>query len=48
MNKNTTTEQFACLVNRRDFIKLSGGAVVLLANGTLKRNVFAARQSRKE
>jgi len=46
MNKNTTEEQSACLVNRRDFIKLSGSAVALLANGTLKRNVFAARQSR--
>jgi len=45
MNKNT--EQPACFVNRRDFIKLSGGAVALLANGTLKRNVFAARQSRR-
>ena len=48
MNKNTTTEQSACLVNRRDFIKLGGGAVALLANGTLTSNVFAARQSRKE
>ncbi len=47
MNKNTTTEQSSCLVNRRDFIKLSGSAVALLANGTLKRNVFAARQSRR-
>lgn len=48
MNKNTTTEQSARLVNRRGFIKLSGGAVALLANGTLTSNVFAARQSRKE
>ncbi len=48
MNKNTTTEQPACLVNRRDFIKLSGGAVALLANGTSTKNIFAARQSRKE
>ena len=48
MNKNTTTEQSACLVNRRDFMKLSGSAVALLANGTLTRNVFAARQSRRQ
>ncbi len=48
MNKNTTTEQSACLVNRRDFIKLSGSAVALLANSTSTKNIFAARQSRKE
>jgi len=48
MNKNTTTEQSTCLINRRDFIKLSGGTVALLANGTLKRNVFAARQNRRQ
>ncbi|MFB0554852.1 MAG: sulfatase [Phycisphaerae bacterium] len=48
MNKNTTEKQSSCLVNRRDFIKLSGSAVALLANGTLKRNVFAARQSRRQ
>ncbi len=47
MNKNTTEEQSSCLVNRRDFIKLSGSAVALLANGNLKRNVFAAWQSRR-
>jgi len=47
MNKNTTAEQSACFVNRRDFMKLSGGAVALLANGTLTKNVFAARQSRR-
>jgi arylsulfatase A-like enzyme len=47
MNKNTTTEQSSCLVNRRDFIKLSGSAVALLANGTLTSDVFAARQSRR-
>jgi arylsulfatase A-like enzyme len=47
MNKNTSTEQSTCLVNRRDFIKLSGSAVALLANGTLTSNVFAGRQSRK-
>jgi len=46
MNKNTTAQQSPCLVNRRDFMKLSGGTVALLANGTLKRNAFAARQSR--
>jgi len=48
MNKNTTTEQSTCLINRRDFIKLSGGTVALLANSTLKRNVFAARQNRRQ
>jgi choline-sulfatase len=48
MNKNTTTEQSTCLINRRDFIKLSGGTVALLANGTLKTNVFAARQNRRQ
>ncbi len=47
MNKNTTTEQSACLVNRRDFIKLSGSAVALLANSTSTKNVYAARQSRR-
>ncbi len=46
MNKNTTTEQSACLVNRRDFMKLSGSAVALLANSTLTSNVFAGQQSR--
>jgi len=47
MKKNTTTEQSACLVNRRDFIKLSGSAVALLANGTLTKNVYATRQSNR-
>ena len=47
MNKNTTTEQSACLVNRRDFIKLSGSAVALLANDVLTGSVFARRQSRR-
>jgi len=47
MNKNTTTEQSARLVNRRDFIKLSGGAVALLANDVFTESVFAGRQSSK-
>ena len=47
MDKKTSTEQHACLVNRRDFIKLSSSAVALLANGTLTKNVLAAPQSRK-
>jgi hypothetical protein len=28
MDKNTAKEQYACRVNRRDFIKLSGSAMV--------------------
>jgi len=47
MNKRTAEEQSGCLVNRRDFIKLSSGAVALLANGASTRNVFAGRQGRK-
>ena len=47
MKKNTTIKQSACLVNRRDFIKLSGSAAALLANAACKRNAFAARQSRR-
>ncbi|MBA7609241.1 Delta 4,5-hexuronate-2-O-sulfatase [subsurface metagenome] len=47
MNKNTTIERSTRFVNRRDFIKLSGSAVALLAEGTLSRNVLAARRSRR-
>ena len=47
MNKHAAEEQSGCLVNRRDFIKLSSGAAALLANSVLTRNVFAGRQSRK-
>ncbi|MHC4173054.1 MAG: sulfatase family protein [Planctomycetota bacterium] len=47
MNKNTTIEQSSRFVNRRDFIKLSCSAVALLAEGTLNRNVLAARRNRK-
>ncbi len=47
MNKNSTAKQSGCLVSRRDFVKLGGGAVALLANGTLTKNVFAARQNSK-
>lgn len=47
MNKNSTTKQSGCLVNRRDFIKLGGGAAALLANGTLTRNIFAGRRSNR-
>ena len=46
MNKKTSTEQPVCLVNRRDFIKLSGSAVALFANGTLTKNVHAIRRNR--
>ena len=48
MNKIIKTEQSTCLVNRRDFIKLSGSAVTLLANGTLTKNIHAARQSSRQ
>ncbi len=48
MNKNTTIEQSTRFVNRRDFIKLSGSAVALLAEGTLSRNVLAVRRRRKQ
>ncbi len=47
MKKNTKTELSANIVNRRDFIKLSGSAVALLANGTLTKNVQAARRNRR-
>jgi len=48
MKKNIKTEQSNCLVNRRNFIKLSGSAVALLANGTLTKTVNAARQSSRQ
>jgi choline-sulfatase len=48
MNKKNKIEQSAYIVNRRNFIKLSGSAVALLANGTLTKNVYAARQSSKQ
>lgn len=47
MNKHTVEEQSGCLINRRDFIKLSSGAVALLANAASTRNVFAGRQGPK-
>jgi len=47
MSKNTIAKQSGRLINRRDFVKLSSGAVALLANGTLARSVFAGRRSRK-
>lgn len=47
MNKSTRAKRSSYLVSRRDFIKLSGSAVALLAEGTLSRNVLAARRSRK-
>ncbi len=47
MKKHTVEEQSGCLMNRRDFIKLSSGAAVLLANTASTRNVFAGRQGRK-
>ena len=47
MNKDTTRKLSDHLVNRRDFVKLGGGAAALLANGTLSQNVFAGRRGRK-
>ncbi|MHC4324100.1 MAG: sulfatase family protein [Planctomycetota bacterium] len=43
-----TTERLSDhLVNRRDFVKLSGGAVALLANGALRGNALAGLGGRK-
>ena len=47
MNKHTVNKQPVCLVNRREFIKLSSSAVALLANAASTRNVLAGRQSPK-
>ena len=47
MNKDATKKISDHLVNRRDFVKLGGGAAALLANGTLSQNVFAGRRGRK-
>ena len=47
MNEHTAEKQSGCLMNRRDFIKLSSGAVALLADAASTRNVFAGRQGRK-
>ena len=47
MKKDIKTEQSDCIVNRRDFIKLSGSAVALLAADTLTKNANAAPQSHK-
>ena len=47
MNKRTVKDRPGCLVNRRDFIKLSSGAVALLTNAASTRNVLARRDSRK-
>ena len=43
MNEHTAEKQSGCLINRRDFIKLSSSAVALLADGA----VHAGRRSRK-
>jgi len=47
MNKDATKKISDHLVNRRDFVKLGGSAVALLADGTLSQNVFAGRRGRK-
>jgi arylsulfatase A-like enzyme len=47
MSKRNVEKQPGCLVNRREFIKLSSGAVTLLTNAASTRNVFAGRQGRK-
>ena len=43
MNEHTAKKQSGSLMNRRDFIKLSGGAVALLADAA----VYAGRRDRK-
>ncbi|MHC4439933.1 MAG: sulfatase family protein, partial [Planctomycetota bacterium] len=43
MNEYKAEKQSGCLINRRDFIKLSSGAVALLADGA----VYAGRRDRK-
>jgi choline-sulfatase len=47
MNEHTAEKQSGSLINRRDFIKLSSGAVALLADAASTRNVFAGHQGRK-
>ena len=47
MNRDTTKWLSDRPVNRREFVKLGGGAAALLAGGTLANNVFAGRRSRK-
>ncbi len=47
MNNNSIIEQSKRLVNRRDFMKLGGSAVALLASGAVSTETRAARQSSK-
>ena len=47
MDKNTKERRSSRGINRREFVKLVGGAAALLAGGTLASNVFAGRRSRK-
>ena len=47
MSRETTERLSDHLVSRRDFVKLSSGAVALLANSGLTENVLAGRQGRK-
>ncbi|GAI82937.1 unnamed protein product, partial [marine sediment metagenome] len=46
MNSNSTIKQSKQLVNRRDFIKLGGSAVALLATGAAGRKTVAAPPSK--
>ena len=47
MNKSSRVKESEYLVNRRDFMKLSGSAVALLAGGVSTKNVFSASPSRR-
>jgi len=47
MDKNTTERSSDHLVSRRNFVKLGGAAVALLADGTLTKRAFAGRKDRK-
>ena len=47
MEKNTTDRSHDHLVSRRNFVKLGGAAVALLADGALTKRALAGRQDRK-
>jgi choline-sulfatase len=47
MNDGTNKKLSDTFVTRRQFVKLGGGAVALLADGTLTESVFAARGNHK-
>ncbi|MHC4165633.1 MAG: sulfatase family protein [Planctomycetota bacterium] len=47
MNIDTTKRLSDHLVNRREFVKLGGGAAALLANGALIESTFAGRRGPK-